>query len=155
MFDGDGCSSICIIEPSYKCEGGSAISKDVCTYIRPEMVKLSQTGQSFNDNKVILNVKLNWLPPTFIGNDCRKCNNALLVTVTQCPYQPHVSVNYMVNTSYSFAIIVELTPGQLCSFNIKVQIHPSLQTPYFTGVDISDQLIVGSFARANPNNNLT
>jgi hypothetical protein len=123
------------------------------------MVKLSQTGQSLNDDKVILNVKLNWLPPTFIGSDCRRCNNALLVTITQCPYQPRVSVNYLANTTYSFAITVEMIPGQFCSFNAKVQIPPSLQTPYFTGVDISDQLIIkvdiGSFARANPNNNLT
>jgi len=53
-----------------------------------------------------------------------------------------VQTSYLANTTYDFAIVITLQPGNLCSFVANVQVHPALQTPYFTGVDISDVLTV-------------
>lgn len=140
LIDGDGCSSSCTVEQGYKCEGGSSTSKDVCTYVKPEAVTITQLGQSINNNRITITVKVKWLPSTLTSDDCRRCSSALLVTVSQCPYQPQVNTSYIPGTSYNFAITIDMQPNQLCNFVVKVQIHPALQTPHFTGVDISNVL---------------
>jgi hypothetical protein len=60
--NGDGCSSDCKIEVGYNCIGGSPNSKDACTTFRPSAISITQSGQSHLMNKIILNVRVNYLP---------------------------------------------------------------------------------------------
>lgn len=155
--DGDGCSGSCTIETGFKCDGGSPTSRDICNYTKPDAVRITQVDQiqlDRNLTRAVMNIKVNWLPPGLASGECRRCNGLLLVTISQCSYTPEFSVNYLSGTTYNFAIILKLvTP---CYFNVRVQIRPVLQTPHFTGVDISNVLNIkvdsATYARASANN---
>jgi len=61
-FNGDGCSSDCKIESGYHCVGGSPSSKDTCSRYLPSKLVITQSGQSHIQNKIVLNVRVNYLP---------------------------------------------------------------------------------------------
>jgi hypothetical protein len=42
--------------------GGSPNSRDACTPFKPNNLVITQTGQSHIRNKIIVNVRLNYLP---------------------------------------------------------------------------------------------
>ena len=65
-IDGDGCSSDCKIEGGYHCVGGSPNSKDTCSQFLPSALSISQSGQSHIMNKIIINVRVNYLPKELI-----------------------------------------------------------------------------------------
>lgn len=66
--NGDGCSSDCKIEPEYTCSGGSPNSKDTCKKFKPEKIELLQTGQTRLFGKILMNIKLNYLPTNLTLN---------------------------------------------------------------------------------------
>ena len=57
----------------YTCLGGSPNSKDLCSRIVPNEITLIQTGQSHLYGKIVLNVRVNYLPTnliTSVGSTC-------------------------------------------------------------------------------------
>ena len=71
-INGDGCSSDCKIEVGYSCAGGSPNSMDKCSHTLPQALIFTSTGQSHLYGKIILNVKVNYLPLKLIesATDC-------------------------------------------------------------------------------------
>ena len=39
LLEDDGCSPLCNVEEGFKCEGGNATHKDICTEIIPPYIK--------------------------------------------------------------------------------------------------------------------
>jgi cysteine-rich repeat protein len=52
--DGDGCSSRCVVEEGWECEGGSALTKDVCIDVVPPTMQITR-----NKNNTLLTIKFN------------------------------------------------------------------------------------------------
>ena len=77
--DGDGCSFSCEVEPGYVCRGGSPNTEDSCIVYVPQAVTLVQTGQIRYATKIIVNVKLDYLPKNLLQSaDCNdRCSNVL------------------------------------------------------------------------------
>ena len=58
----DGCDVSCNIEAGFTCRGGSPNSADNCLVYSPASVTLVQTGQIRYNTKIVINVKLDYLP---------------------------------------------------------------------------------------------
>jgi cysteine-rich repeat protein len=74
-INGDGCTSDCKIEPGYHCVGGSPNSRDTCSKYLPSQLAITSTGQSHIRNKIILNVRVNYLPPALISTCVQATDN--------------------------------------------------------------------------------
>ena len=101
LVDGDGCSSICEVEPTYKCLYGSETSHSVCVYRgNPLLFGLIRTERVEGENKGIFQFSV--YPPILIIEqiDLYQYVNlscASTYTVTQMEYTSGVldiSVDY-------------------------------------------------------------
>jgi len=106
--NGDGCSSDCKIERGYSCVGGSPNSRDSCTMTLPSALIFTATGQAHLYGKIVLNVKVNYLPQELIksASDCaNKCNRVLAVKIVSGDMATTgIKASYVPTTSYSFSI---------------------------------------------------
>ena len=106
--DGDGCSSKCEIEEGYTCQGGSPASKDSCSRGLPTAITIKSTGQSQIWGKVIVNVKLNYLPKALIDSavDCQnRCNKVLSARIISGDKSAvSIVAQYIPNSRYSFSV---------------------------------------------------
>ena len=77
--NGDGCSIDCKTEIGYTCRGGSPNTKDSCIFHLPDELTIVQTGQIRYTQKIIVNVKLDYLPKVLIqSTDCQsRCSGIL------------------------------------------------------------------------------
>ena len=80
----DGCDTSCRIEPGFTCRGGSPNSPDSCILYNPSSVSLIQTGQVRYATKIVINVKLDYMPLSLIqSDDCfDSCSQVLIANVT-------------------------------------------------------------------------
>ena len=70
---GDGCDTSCNIEPGFTCRGGSPNNADTCFVYTPASVTLVQTGQVRYSTKIMINVKLDYMPLDLIQSTA--CND--------------------------------------------------------------------------------
>lgn len=142
---GDGCSSTCQLEAGWTCTGGSPTSKDVCSKAIPAL-KIISTGQSHIWGKVLLNIKLNYLPIALIqnANDCRsKCSNVLSVKITSGDSSAiSIVSSYIPNTSFSFSVEISFGKEPFGAFSAQIGLSASIAAKYFSGVDTSQVLSV-------------
>lgn len=73
------------MENGYTCTGGSPNTKDVCSVAKSKVILISEVDQKDFGNKVLITVRVNWLPPSITFMDCKLCHNAILLTSsTKC-----------------------------------------------------------------------
>lgn len=144
--NGDGCSNDCKVETGYTCTGGSPNSPDSCTKVLPTAISFTATGQSHIYGKIVLNIKLNYLPQALIqsANDCaNKCNNVLNVVVISGDKSAYsIVASYIATTSYSFSIEFNFGKEPIGLFTTQISINPALVQKYFSGIDTSSSLSV-------------
>jgi hypothetical protein len=161
-INGDGCSRTCEIETGFSCNGGSPSSKDTCSRGLPAALDISSTGQSRVWGKVIVNVRLNYLPQALIDSavDCRNaCNNVLAVNIISGDSSAvSIVAKYIPTTRYSFSIEVDFGKEPVGMFVLNVGLKQSIAAKYFGSMNTSKQLTVNVnpayFALANSNDML-
>jgi cysteine-rich repeat protein len=144
--DGDGCSKDCNAEVGFSCYGGSPSSKDSCTAVLPSTVSIESRGQTRLYGKVVLNVRLNYLPKALLAsaNDCKEsCNTVLSVDIVSgFKGAKSISARYIPTTSFIFAIEIDFGKEPIGQFSVEVGVNQNLRNQYFSGVDISKKLTV-------------
>ena len=108
--NGDGCSSSCEIEEGYNCQGGSDKSRDSCSRGHPSAISFSTSGQSHLWGRMVINVRINYLPKALMesATDCHyKCNNVLSAKIIDGDKSAiSIKSSYIPNTRFSFSIEV-------------------------------------------------
>ena len=144
--NGDGCSSDCRIEANYHCTGGSPNSKDSCTSFLPNKLVISQSGQTHLNSKIVLNIRLNYLPLQLINsaNDCKnKCDSVLQVKITKGDTSfVSIKSSYIPTTSYSFSVIIDFGREPIGLFTAEVSLQSGIALKYYSGIDTSQVLSV-------------
>lgn len=144
--NGDGCSSTCQVEVGWNCQGGSPSSADQCSRGAPAALTFTSTGQSHTWGKVIVNVKVNYLPQSLIvnANDCKfNCNNVLLVKIISGDGSANsITSSYIPNSAYSFSVEVNFGKEPFGIFTAQISLNPAIAAKYFVGVNTSATLNV-------------
>ena len=145
-ISGDGCSSKCEVESGFSCNGGSPSSKDTCSRGIPAALDISSTGQSRVWGKVIVNVRLNYLPQALIDSavDCNNgCNTVLAVSIISGDSSAvSIVAKYIPTTRYSFSIEVDFGKEPVGMFVLNIGLKPSIASKYFGSMNTSKQLTV-------------
>lgn len=122
------------------------MSKDTCVAGLPTALTLKSTGQSHVWGKVIVNVKLNYLPRALIDSavDCKnKCNNVLSAQIISGDKSAvSIVAQYIPNSSYSFSIEVNFGKEPIGMFVLQVGVRPSIVAKYFGQIDASQTVNV-------------
>lgn len=148
-IDGDGCSSDCKIEPGYHCVGGSPSSQDTCSQYLPSQLSITKSGQSHIKNKIVINVRVNYLPKEIIEScvDCKdnkfNCEKILEVRFISGD-RGYVSIKtkYIPTTSYSFSIEIDFGREPIGMFSAEIGIPSRIALRYFSSMDVSQKLKV-------------
>ena len=143
-FDGDGCSRDCKVEVGYSCYGGSPNSRDICSSVFPSQIFFENRGQSRLFGKVILSIKVNYLPKVLLDsvNGCNDyCKNVLAVNTQGVRSAVSINVRYIPTTSFLFSIEVDFGQQSIDLFSLEIGINQGLRQ-FFTGVDISKKLTI-------------
>jgi cysteine-rich repeat protein len=143
-IDGDGCSKDCNLEVGFSCYGGSPKTKDTCTSVLPSSISIEDRGQSRLYGKVVLNVRLNFLPRPLItsANDCKDaCGSVLTAKVTKVAKGPKsITARYIPTTSFLFSIEIDFGMEPLNQFTVEIGLNQNLKNQYFSGIDTSKKL---------------
>lgn len=119
--DGDGCSMDCKIEPGYICRGGSPNTDDSCVIYLPPELTIIQTGQIRYSSKIIVNLKLDWLPKRLLQSaDCNdRCSNVLDGRIISGDSDA-VSIRsyFLAGTSFSFSMEIEFRRTYIGAFKL-------------------------------------
>lgn len=132
--NGDGCSSRCRVEQGWSCFGGSPTTPDSCTRGRPTSIMIYPTGQTHLPGKIVTNVRVSWLPTELSASGCKDCLDVRMLSSTN---NARINSTFIQGTSYSFSIQFDFVREPISDFRFSVRINPSLQEPYFRGIDIS------------------
>jgi cysteine-rich repeat protein len=143
-INGDGCSKDCNLEVGFSCYGGSPRTRDTCTSVLPSFISIEDKGQSRLYGKVVLNVRLNFLPRSLItsANDCKDaCSSVLNAKVTRVAKAPQsITARYIPTTSFLFSIEIDFGMEPLNQFTVEIGVNQNLKTQYFSGIDTSRKL---------------
>ena len=143
-IEGDGCSIDCQVEPEYTCRGGSPDQEDDCTIYQPSELTIIQTGYIRYSRKIIVNIKLDYLPKALIqSSDCQnECSNVLEGRIISGEKAVSIRSRYIAGTSYSFAMEVEFGKDYIGVFELEVRVNDEIGRKYFQGVGVSNKLVV-------------
>lgn len=112
----------------------------------PQMLIFTATGQSHLYGKMVLNVKVNYLPLSLIqsATDCvNKCNNILSVKIISGDASTTgIVASYIASTSFSFSIEIDFSREPIGLFTVQVGINPNLVQKYFSGISVDNQLSI-------------
>lgn len=110
----------------------------------PSALTFTSTGQAHLYGKIVLNVRVNYLPQELIksANDCaNKCNNVLAVSIVSGDRATTgIKALYVLTTSFSFSIEIDFGREPIGLFTVQVGINPNLVQKYFSGIDTSNNI---------------
>ena len=140
----DGCDTSCNIEPGYICRGGSPNSADTCIVYSPSAVTLVQTGQVRYTTKIMINVKLDYMPLDLIQSSaCNdRCSEVLVANIVQGESGARIKSSYIAGSRYAFSIMFEFDRSYIAQFTVEIAVNPTLGSRYFSGVSIDSRLVV-------------
>lgn len=95
-------------------------------------------GQIRKSSSVIINMKVNYIPPELSAStDCaNKCNNIVVGTITSGDKSAiSITSQYLAGTSYIFTITVEFGKPYIAAFTLHVGINPDLMK-YFGAIPV-------------------
>jgi cysteine-rich repeat protein len=145
-LSGDGCSSSCQVEAGYVCAGGSPQSRDTCQKGLPSVLTIDSTGQSHVWGKVVINIKLNYVPQALIDSaaDCKnQCNDVIAASIVSGDSSAiSIIAQYIANTRYSFSVVVDFAKEPIGMFSLKVGLKASIAAKYYAGMDTSKTVTV-------------
>ena len=133
----------CKVEPGYTCRGGSPNNKDSCLLYQPTQVTLTQTGQIRYQTKIVLNIKVDYLPQKLLqATECNdRCSGVLKAEVVEGDKAISVKSKYIPGSSYSFSVELDYGRSYMGKFSVELKINEKLGS-FFGGVGISNGLTV-------------
>ena len=112
----------------------------------PRALVFTSTGQSHLWGKIIINIRVNYLPLSLINSvtDCaNQCKDVLSVRIVSGDSSTTgIVANYIPSTSFSFSIEINYQKEPIGAFGVQIGINPILVQRYFSGIDISNRLTV-------------
>lgn len=141
--DGDGCSASCKIEQEYTCRGGSPSTADNCIFYNPTDLTYTMTGQIRYASKMVINVKLDYLPKKLLqSTDCNdRCSQILSVNVVQGDRPTSVRSFYISGSRYSFSVEMEFGKPYISKLKVEIKVNERL-AGYFGKTSIRNSLTV-------------
>jgi len=122
------------------------MNKDACMRGLPTAVTLKSTGQSHVWGKVIINIKVNYLPKALLDSavDCKnKCDKVLSAKIVSGDKSAHsIVAMYIPNSRYSFSVEVIFGREPIGIFALQVGIRPTIAAKYFGQIDASSTVNV-------------
>ena len=113
----------------------------------PSAIAFEERGQSHLYGKIVLNVRVNYLPMALINSaiDCKNnCNNVLDVDIVSgYAGAKSITARYISTTSYIFSIEIDFGREPIGIFSVQVGINQRLKTQYFNGIDTSSKINIG------------
>lgn len=133
-IDNDGCSSSCKIEDTYTCRGGSPNSPDNCIVLIPAAVSFQMIGQVRYSTKVVINIKIDYLPKELLqSSDCNdRCSQVLVATVLSGDTPISVKSYYVSGSRYTFSVELEFGKQYINRFRVEIKVNQSLSRYYKT-----------------------
>jgi hypothetical protein len=106
----------------------------------------TQSGQTHIINKIILNVRVNYLPQSLIrsASDCRNgCDSVLDVKITN-GFRSVVSIKstYLPGSTYSFSIEMDFGREPIGVFTAQIGLQSGIALKYFSGIDTTRTLSI-------------
>ena len=140
--DNDGCSSSCTIELGYTCVGGSPTSSDNCRIYTPSQVSFQMLGQIRYSTKVVLNIKIDYLPKQLMqSSDCNdRCSQVLVASVLSGDSPTSIRSSYVSGSRYTFSVELEFGKPYVSRFRVEIKVNPSLSR-YFQAVSIGNTFV--------------
>ena len=110
----------------------------------PQEVTIVQTGQIRYSTKIIVNVKLDYLPKNLLqSSDCNdRCSNVLDGQVKGGEKPISIKSSYLSGTTYSFSVEVDFGRSYIGLFTLEVRINPEIGDKYFGNVGTNEVLEV-------------
>ena len=112
---------------------------------QPAEVTIIQTGQIRYSSKIIINVKVDYLPRELLqSDDCNdRCSNVLDGEIVSGDSKAiSVRSSYLAGTSYTFSIEIEFGHMYIGLFSFEVKVNPTVAQKYFTNVGTSKALLI-------------
>ena len=135
----------CHIEPGYICRGGSPNNADNCLVYQPAEVTLIQTGQIRYQTKIMINVKLDYLPQKLLqSSDCSdRCSSVLVAEIISGDKGAlSIKSKFIPGSSFSFSVEVDFGRAYIGQFSIEIQINPVVGNKFFGTVGVAHKLVV-------------
>lgn len=97
-------------------------------------------------NRIILNVRLNYLPQKLIksAKDCKNnCDSVLNVQIVKGDKGvTSIKSSYIPSSTYSFSVEMDFGREPIGLFSAEIGIQPDIASKYFSGIDTSNILKV-------------
>ena len=110
-----------MIEPGYTCRGGSPNTEDSCLVYQPQEITLTQTGQIRYATKLIVNIKVDYLPKVLLqSEDCNnRCSNVLDgKLIAGDTNMISVRSKYLAGTTYTFSVEIDFGRSYIGEFTL-------------------------------------
>ncbi len=95
-------------------------------------------------NKIVLNVKLNYMPQELLksATDCKNsCDSVLEVKIVNgYKYYTSIVSKYIPTTSYSFSIEIDFGREPIGLFDVEIGVQAGIALKYFSGINASQKL---------------
>lgn len=104
---------------------------------------LIQTGQIRYSTKIVINIKLDYLPQALLQSlDCQdRCSSVLIGRLTGGETSARIKSSFISGSRYAFSMELEFDRPYIARFNVEISINPALAR-YFSGVSIANKLNV-------------
>ena len=98
-------------------------------------------GQIRYSTKVVLNIKVNYLPKSLLqSRDCNdRCSQVLVATVLNGDQPTSVKSSYISSSRFTFTVELEFGKPYINKFTVEIKVHPSLAS-YFGSVSITKKV---------------
>ena len=142
---GDGCSAECKIEDNWSCEGGSPNSQDRCTQFEKAdiiseievqgPIDLKMVGMSHLYGKIILNVKLSYIPEQLLNSFSERDN--IFKVLTNSKISVRVASSYIDSTKYTYVVVYDFKKVEpIPEFLTRVELEAEIKEKYFPHVEV-------------------
>jgi hypothetical protein len=98
-------------------------------------------GQIRYSTKVVLNIKVNYLPKSLLqSRDCNdRCSQVLVATVLNGDQPTSVKSSYISSSRFTFTVELEFGKPYINKFTVEIKVLPSLAS-YFGSVSITKKV---------------
>jgi hypothetical protein len=135
----------CKVETGYTCEGGSPNSVDKCTQFVPREVQIVQTGQARLFGKIVISLRVNYLPTnlTSMLRSCRQnCMQLLNTTVLLTTQSPSVTADYIGGAFNSLSLTIDFRKEPIEKFRIDLSLNPEIRQKYLPSISSGNGLSI-------------
>lgn len=104
---------------------------------KPTRTIITPRGQVHQIGKITVGLRLNYIPPELLANNCASCSNIIKVNQISGNSVGQVTVNYIPNSQYSYNVVLDFGAQEpIPAFKIAAAINPAMAS-FYQGIDTS------------------